>query len=284
MGWVLVVFFGVGAVLYRQINPERWITQIWLGVAALLAVLYVVMRMRAKSTKNLLSTGVRGRADILELTQTGTFINKHPVVTLRLWIEAPGVLPFEAPLTMAVPPILLGALQPGRPLTVVVDPADPQKFVVDWSGISASPQIAFSTPDGRTTNLAGDPTATTALMQIFQKYGLESGKVMDFRGNPQVRGEILTALQRAGYLGAAEASALQTTATPATAGPGVGLPNPARQDPALAAALQHPSAPIPYDEDPDPVARLAKLAALRDAGTITPAEFEQHRLRILSDI
>jgi len=37
-------------------------------------------------------------------------------------------------------------------------------------------------------------------------------------------------------------------------------------------------------EDPDPAVRLTQLTQLRDAGTISPAEFEEHKRRILSDI
>ncbi|MGI8723596.1 MAG: SHOCT domain-containing protein [Geodermatophilaceae bacterium] len=163
-----------------------------------------------------------------------------------------------------MPLIALGSLQPGRPLIVVLDPADPKKFVIDWSGNSAGPPITFQMEDGRTANLSGDPATTAAVLHVLQKYGIEPAN-MDLRGNPQVRKEVLAVIQRAGYLGAGPRPGMPTPVAPTT-----GLPNSA--------------AGVPGGDDPDPAVRLNKLAALRDAGTITPAEFEQHRLRILSDI
>ncbi len=264
VGWVLVALFGVGGAFFWYLIPEIYIGQIWVGVAALLALLYIVMTRRWNSANRLGNTGVRGRADILEMTQTGSYINNQPRVKFRLRIEAPGILPYEADGTVTVPLIALGSLQPGRPLTVVLDPADPQKFVIDWSGNSAGPPIMFQMEDGRTANLSGDPATTAAVMQILQKYGIEPAN-MDLRGNPQVRNEVLGVIQRAGYFGV---------------GPGPGMPTSG----ASTTGLPNAAAGVPGAEEPDPAVRLRELAALRDAGTITPAEFEQHRLRILSDI
>lgn len=136
------------------------------------------------------NTGIRGRADILEMTQTGTYVNNQPRVKFRLRIEAPGILPYEAQDTVTVPLMALGSLQPGRPLIVVLDPKDPQKFVIDWSGNSAGPPITFQMEDGRTANLSGDPATTAAVLHVLQKYGIEPGN-MNLRGNPQVRNEVL---------------------------------------------------------------------------------------------
>lgn len=250
LGWVLVVFFAVGGFFFWQTIPDIWIGQIWMGVAALLAVIYLVMTARANRASKLIATGTRGRAHVLEMTQTGTYLNNQPRVKLRLRIEAPGVTPFETEDTVTVPLIALGALQPGRPLTVVLDPADPQKFVIDWAGNSAGPPLGFSLEDGRSVNLAGDPAATAAVMAILQKYGIEPGDGLDLRNQPQVRAEMLAALERSGHLGSAPVAA----------------PSP------------------PGGDDPDPSVRLTQLAALRDSGTITAAEFEEHKRRILSDI
>lgn len=264
VGWVLVAFFAIGGFVFWQTIPEIFIGQIWMGVAALLAVLYLVMTMRANKASKLAATGVRGRADILEMSQTGTYINNQPRVKMRLRIQAPGVIPFETEDTVTVPLIALGALQPGRPLTVVLDPADPKEFVIDWSGNSGGPPITFAMEDGRTANLSGDPATTAAVMQILAKHGIQPGN-MDLRGTPHIRNEVLGVIQRAGYLGSAP--------SPGTQPPGSQM-----------AAMPHPAAGLPGGNDPDPAVRLTKLAALRDAGAITVAEFEEHKRRILSDI
>ena len=264
VGWVLVVFFAIGGFFFWQTIPEIFIGQIWMGVAALLAVLYLVMTVRANKASKLAATGVRGRADILEMSQTGTYINNQPRVKMRLRIQAPGVIPFETEDTVTVPLIALGALQPGRPLTVVLDPADPKEFVIDWSGNSGGPPITFAMEDGRTANLSGDPATTAAVMQILAKHGIQPGN-MDLRGTPHIRNEVLGVIQRAGYFGAAP--------VPEAAQPGGRVPG-----------MPNSFPPAPGVEALDPAVRLTKLAQLRDAGAITSAEFEEHKRRILSDI
>ena len=202
VGWFLVALFGIGGFFFWRTIPEIWIGQIWMGVAALLAVLYLVMTVRANRADKLAMTGTRGHADILEMTQTGTYINNQPRVKMRLRIQAPGVVPFEVEDTVTVPLIALGALQPGRPLTVVLDPADPKEYVIDWSGNSGGPPITFAMEDGRTANLSGDAATTAAVLQILAKHGIQPGN-MDLRGTPQIRNEVLGVIQRAGYFGPA---------------------------------------------------------------------------------
>jgi len=123
----LVLLFGVGGFFFWRTIPEILIGQIWMAVAALLAVVYVVMTVRANRATQLANTGGRGRARVLEMGQTSTYINNQPRVKMRLRIEAPGVSSFETEDTVTVPLTALGSLQPGRPLTVALDPPDPQR-------------------------------------------------------------------------------------------------------------------------------------------------------------
>lgn len=202
VGWGLVALFGIGGFFFWRNAPELWIGQIWVGVAALLALIYILMTVRANKASTLVASGIRGSAQVLEMTQTGTYINEQPRVKLQLRIQAPGVTPFESNDTYTVPLIALGSLQPGRPLMVMLDPQNPQNFAIDWFGAGAgsrgagagadcSPSTAGSTEAVRTADLGGDP---------------------------------------------------------------------------------------------DPSVRLTKLTELRKAGTISDAEFEEHKRRILSDI
>ena len=69
---------------------------------------------------------------------------------------------------------------------------------------------------------------------------------------------MMAALQRSGHLGSVPGATPNTPPNVATQAPG--------------------------GEDPDPSVRLTQLAALRDSGKITAAEFEEHKRRILSDI
>ncbi len=80
---------------------------------------------------------------------------------MRLRIEAPGVTAFETEDTVTVPLIALGSPQPGRALTVVLDPADPKRYVIDWAGNSGGPPIGLSLQDGRSVDLSAYPARQT---------------------------------------------------------------------------------------------------------------------------
>jgi hypothetical protein len=129
-----VLFFLVGGIAFTVSEPGIWIGQIWIAVAIFLALVYFGMSRRADSAAKLKATGLPGTADILQVSQTGTYVNNQPRVHFRLRIQAQGVTPFETEKTVTVPQIALGALTSGRPLTVYLDPVDHNKFAIDWFG------------------------------------------------------------------------------------------------------------------------------------------------------
>jgi hypothetical protein len=51
---------------------------------------------------------------------------------------------------------------------------------------------------------------------------------------------------------------------------------------AQAPAPEPQAAPAPAEAGPDPVAQLTQLAALKDSGALTEAEFEAEKAKILS--
>lgn len=131
-GWILVAFFFIGGIAFTVTMPGIYIGQIWIGVSVLLAIVYFVMSNRAGSADKLKQTGIPGQAHILEITQTGTYINEQPRVRFRFRVEGSGLDPYEVKKTITVPQIALGALTAGRPLTVYIDPANHEKFAIDW--------------------------------------------------------------------------------------------------------------------------------------------------------
>lgn len=135
IGWGIVVLFGGGGALFILFMREAWLLGvIWIGVALFLAVLYTVMNKRADRAEKLKREGIPGRANILEMTQTGTYVNQNPRVRLKLRIEAPGVPTFESKDTYTVPLVAMGALGSGEALPVYLDRADPSQFTIDWLG------------------------------------------------------------------------------------------------------------------------------------------------------
>jgi len=133
VGWFIVVFFLVGGIIFWITIPDIGIGQIWTIVAAFLALLYFTINRRGQRVQQLRQTGTPGTATVLEMTQTGVYINENPQVKLKMRIEASGIAPYELEKRVTVPMIALGVLGSGRPLTVHVDPNDHNNVAIDWS-------------------------------------------------------------------------------------------------------------------------------------------------------
>ena len=69
------------------------------------------------------------------------YLNEQPRIRMNLLVQLPGQTPYATEHTEFVPLILLSRVQPGATLPVKVNPAEPQKVVVDWQGL---PAMGFS--------------------------------------------------------------------------------------------------------------------------------------------
>lgn len=111
--------------------------------------------MRFRRATKLTTTGVPGRAQVLEMSQTGMFVNNRARIQLRVRIEAAGIPPYENEESVIVPVIALSALQPGRILPVLVDPGNPQNFEINWrasAGGAALPVDSEAEDEGGPTD------------------------------------------------------------------------------------------------------------------------------------
>ena len=120
-----------------------YLTAAILGATGIIFVL-IGMRVRssAAAADELLSTGLAGQAQVTGLTQTGMYLNENPQVAMNLMINLPGREPYPATRREFVPLILLGRLTSGAPLPVMVDPADPQRVMIDWQNVGLLPALA----------------------------------------------------------------------------------------------------------------------------------------------
>ena len=259
IGWAFVIFFLLGGIALWIAIPEVWVGQIFVVVAVFLAILYAAMNRRADAALELQRTGVRGEARIIEMTQTGTYINEQPRVKLKLAIQAPGVAPFEDERTETVPLIVLGRLTSGLPLVVYMKPEDPKGYVIDWGGApdvqgaAGFGGITVSPSGGGSFNLGSDPDAQQAVLQALQEQGIDtsSGSV-DLRQAGPARDAVLEALRKHGI------------------------------DVAHQVAVDDPGVPI--SDSGEPMERLTKLRQLRDANLISGSEYDKYRKAILEDI
>ncbi|WP_238007693.1 hypothetical protein KZZ52_50720 [Dactylosporangium sp. AC04546] len=150
MFFVAVVEFVVGAVLLTMSTVESLSSagttlMIVGGFLILSGVIMVLVGVRFLKKyaegRRLQENGVAGTAQVLQARQTGVLVNNQPQVALDLRVTCPGHGTYEVRRKEIVPMLLLSRVTSGQPLTVLVDPQDREKLLVDWS---ATPSM---TPD-----------------------------------------------------------------------------------------------------------------------------------------
>jgi hypothetical protein len=107
-----------------------------------------------KEAQRLRMSGVPGQATILGMRQTGVYLNEQPQIELNLQVITQMHGPYQVTVREYVPLMLLGTLGSGRPLPVKVDPADPQKLVIEWenaisggmAGMGMAPGMPMTPP------------------------------------------------------------------------------------------------------------------------------------------
>lgn len=153
--------------------------------------------------KRLQAHGIAASAEIQGLSQTGTFINEQPVVGFDLEVRAPGRPVQRVRHRQVVPHIALGSIAPGRLVGVLVDAADPQKLVIDWSSLAPN---RISLDGGPEVDLAHSPGAAIGLRQLIASSGRQAHGQVDLRQDPELRARARAILQEHGVpLGAAQA-------------------------------------------------------------------------------
>src|SRR5919106_1382392 len=173
--------------LYATAIFELVLTAAILGVTGIGLFLWGRRWARGyKEAQRLRMSGVPGQATILGMRQTGVYLNEQPQIELNLQVQSWMHGPYQVTVREYVPLMLLATLGSGRPLPVKVDPADPQKLVIEWenamsggmAGVGAAmpmtlPASADSTqhdPEARkaekerllATGVAGKATVTSA--------------------------------------------------------------------------------------------------------------------------
>jgi hypothetical protein len=75
---------------------------------------------------------VRGTARILSVAETGLTVKDAPQVDMTLEVSVAGRPPYQVGHRQLVPRLAVGRLSDGRPLRVLVDPAQPDQLLIDW--------------------------------------------------------------------------------------------------------------------------------------------------------
>ena len=159
-GFFLVV--GLGNDLLRE---GFLLTAAILGVVALGLIFWARKWSRASAESDRIRTqGVPGQAQITGMRQTGVYINEQPQVELQLQVSTQMHGAYPVTVKDIVPLMMIGTLSSGRPLPVKVDPANPQRIVIEWeSALSGGPggmPMAGATPGVNYPAPPADPEAT----------------------------------------------------------------------------------------------------------------------------
>jgi hypothetical protein len=275
VGWFIVAFFLIGGIAFTIALPWVGIGQIWIGVAVLVGVIYLIIGRRAARMEGMRQTGLPGTAQVLGMEQTGTYINENPVVKMKLQVQAQGLAPYQVEKKATVPLIAIGMLGTGRPLTVYVNPQDHEDIFIDWSGqpgggmagapvTAGSMPFTFAFPDGSSVDLSSDAAAQQEILDVLRAKGLDpSSGTLDLRSNPDARSAVLDVIARRGYR----------------------VPESARQGATAGAAGAGgaPASPDPTDTRPG-VDRLVELQQMKDKGLISDEDFEETKDRILKTL
>jgi hypothetical protein len=144
--FMLGVAFLIGSALIPEVQLTFLIVGGILAITSIpLAVIGRRLHRRFQMAQALRERGVRGSAQVLAARQTGVTMNEQPQVVLDLRVTAPGHGTFDTSVKEFVPLIALGMLSTGRPLSVLVDPQDRARIIIEWSfaaGVQATAPAA----------------------------------------------------------------------------------------------------------------------------------------------
>ncbi len=97
------------------------------------AILWFTLRpllQNAQQRRAILQSGIPATAAILQLAETGMFVNHQPQVRIALQVNPPNGAPYQTEVTMVISPLQIPRVQPGLVVPVKIDPQDPAKVAL----------------------------------------------------------------------------------------------------------------------------------------------------------
>ncbi|GAA3160529.1 hypothetical protein [Nonomuraea roseoviolacea] len=131
----------------------------------------------AGGNRDLLLNGSPASAVVLSMRDTGVTVNDLPMAVFELEVRRPGSEPYRVAHREPIPRLLVGAVLPGSPLAVRVDPHDPARLAIDWSqaaGPASRPAAAGQQVSAADILARGVP-ATVTILGTFTMNGMTSG-------------------------------------------------------------------------------------------------------------
>jgi hypothetical protein len=97
------------------------------------AIVWFVFKS-VRPDSGLLKSGTPAQATIMQVWQTGTYMNNNPQLGFQLEVRPPGGMPYQAQAKAIIPMVNIPQFQPGGVVNVKVSPGDPSKVALDIYG------------------------------------------------------------------------------------------------------------------------------------------------------
>ncbi len=126
------VFLVIGSIV-PVVRGGFMLTAALLGALGLGLLLWARKWQRAAAeAERIKAQAVAGTATITGMRQTGVTLNEQPQIELHLQVSTETHGAYPVSVKEYVPLMMLGVLSSGRPLPVKVDPANPQRVIIEW--------------------------------------------------------------------------------------------------------------------------------------------------------
>lgn len=105
------------------------------GIFTVVLIVFILrytrkMSGRSKEAQQIAQTGVPGQARILNVQQTGTYINRNPVVDILVEVHPQTGQPYQTNVRRLVSMFQISQFQQGAVVPVRIDQTDPTKVVI----------------------------------------------------------------------------------------------------------------------------------------------------------
>ena len=255
----LIVYFAMGPLSREYAQWMFWVGLLITAADVLIALALAIFGAeRADKHAALEQSGVLALAQIIGITETGTYINNQPLIKLNLRIAGPG-FGFDTQDRVIANVTRMGNFN-ARKVVVLVDPTT-HEYRIDWERSALvnglMPAQFTLAEDNKTYDLSGQADPLMEILQLLKANNIPLNRMVDVRSNPALRQQIQDVVRRA-------VSQQPQATAPAAAPAGAG------------------AAPAPGE--PSIAERLQELETLRATGALTDDEYNAKRQQIISEI
>lgn len=188
---VLAGVFAVIGFMSPLLRSGFYITAAILGGVGLLLLLWARRWRRGyQEAQRIRTQGVEGSGRILNMRQTGVYLNEQPQIELTLEVTTSMHGAYQVTVKEWVPLMMLGRLTSGVPLPVKVDPANPQRVVIEWEkglGMPGASAPAMAGPVAATATEDASPSEVKARLLSTGTPG--QARVVKSRATGEIDGE-----------------------------------------------------------------------------------------------